>query len=91
MSGKRITINQIRLFMQSKENGKSIAVSAARAGFSERTAYNVSARSYKVANNKRDWKTRSDPFEEVSFINYKACSKERIAIPVANKNKCLFN
>jgi transposase len=65
MSGKKITINQIRLFMQSKERGKSVAVAAAQAGFSERSAYNIEKRSFEPANCKRSWKTRQDPFESV--------------------------
>jgi transposase len=65
MSGKWITNNQIRLFMQSREIGKSIVVSAAQAGFSERSVYNIANRSFGTANRKRSWKTRSDPFEGV--------------------------
>lgn len=65
MPGKRITNNQIRLFMQSKKSGKSLAVAAAQAGFSERSAYNIANRSFETANRKRSWKTRSDPFEAV--------------------------
>lgn len=65
MPGKRITNNQIRLFMQSKARGKSLATAAAQAGFSERSAYNLANRSFEVALRKRSWKTRQDPFEEV--------------------------
>ena len=72
MSGKRITNNQIRLFMQSKERGKSLEVAAAQAGFSERSAYNIANRSFETANRKRHWKTRPDPFEEV--WQSRACS-----------------
>lgn len=65
MPGKKITNNQIRLFMQSRERGKSIAAAAAQAGFSERSSYNIASRSFKPAHQKRNWKTRPDPFEEV--------------------------
>lgn len=65
MSGKRITNNQIRLFMQSRERKKSLIVAAAQAGFSRRSAYNIANRSFETANRKRRWKTRPDPFEEV--------------------------
>ena len=65
MSGKWITSYQIRLFMQSKERGKSQAIAAAQAGFSERSAYNIVNRSFETAKRKRNWKTRSDPFEDV--------------------------
>ena len=41
MSGTHITNHQIRLFMQSKQEGKTIEVAAARAGFSERSAYRI--------------------------------------------------
>ena len=65
MPGKRITNNQFRIFMQSKERGKSIKVAAAQAGFSERSAYNIMSSSRKTAKRKRTWKTRPDPFEAV--------------------------
>ena len=65
MPGKWITNNQIRLFMQSKERGKSSKVAAAQAGFSERSVYNIASRSFKAARIKREWKTRIDPFEAV--------------------------
>lgn len=65
MPGKWITKNQNRLFMQSKERDKSVAVAAAQAGFSERSAYNIANRSFETANRKRNWKTRPDPFKEV--------------------------
>lgn len=65
MAGKRITNNQIRLFMQSKKREKSIQTAAAQAGFSERSAYYIANRSFEIADRKRSWKTRLDPFEEV--------------------------
>ena len=65
MPGKRITNNQIRLFMQSKERRKSTKVAAAQAGFSERSAYNIANRSFSTTNRARNWKTRSDPFDGV--------------------------
>jgi hypothetical protein len=51
--------------MQSKERGKSHQVAAAVAGFSERSTYYVKNRSFETAKRKRNWKTRSDPFEDV--------------------------
>ena len=65
MPGKWITNNQIRLFMQSRERGKSAAIAAAQAGFSERSSYIIENRSFETASRKRGWKTRVDPFETV--------------------------
>lgn len=65
MLGKKITDHQIRLFMQSKQQGNSNAVSAAKAGFSERTAYRLNVQEGNHKQSKRVWKTRSDPFESV--------------------------
>lgn len=65
MSGRRITSNQVRLFMQSRKSGKSIATASAQAAFSERSAYNVANRSYSTTEKKRKWKTRKDPFGNV--------------------------
>src|ERR1700733_2859509 len=65
MSGKWITGHQIRIFMQSKQQGSSQKVAAACAGFSERSAYNVNKRTLKPTHNQRRWKTRLDPFAPV--------------------------
>lgn len=51
--------------MHSKERGKSNAVAAAQAGFSERSAYNLKTHPSKNTNSTRKWKTRPDPFEAV--------------------------
>ena len=64
MSGKWITKQQIGIYMQSKcKESKEIA--AAKAGFSERSAYYIEGRSNEPATRKRHWKTRTDPFEGV--------------------------
>jgi transposase len=65
MAGKRITNNQIRIFMHSRKREKSIKVAAAQAGFSERSAYYIMNHSFENADRKRGWRTRSDPFEGV--------------------------
>ena len=65
MSGTHITNHQIRLFMRSEQEGKKIKVAAARAGFSERSAYRVQDSERKLNPEKRSWKTRIDPFEDV--------------------------
>jgi hypothetical protein len=62
MSGKHITNHQIRLFMQSKQHGKTIEVAAARAEFSERSAYRIQNPERNLKAKKRQWKTRQDPF-----------------------------
>lgn len=65
MPGKWITNNQNRIFMQSRKNGNSVAIAAAKAGFSERSAYNIIRSPSKTINHKRTWKTRLDPFVAV--------------------------
>ena len=65
MSGTHITNHQIRLFMQSKQHGKKIKVAAAQAGFSERSAYRIQNPERNLKAEKRQWKTRQDPFEDV--------------------------
>jgi hypothetical protein len=65
MPGQRITDRQIRLYMQFKQQGKTKAVSAAQAGFSERSVRRIESRTFQTPNEKRHWKTRSDPFELV--------------------------
>jgi transposase InsO family protein len=65
MSGKWITGHQIRLYMYSKQNGKSKKAAAAQAAFSERSAYNVENKPFKSPLKKDRWKTRPDPFEAV--------------------------
>lgn len=65
MSGKWITMQQIRLYMQSKQTGDSKQVAAAKAGFSERSAINVERRGLQPAKVTRHWKTRPSPFDEV--------------------------
>ena len=61
MSGTHITNNQIRLFMQSKQEGKTIEVAAAQAGFSERSAYRIQnpERNLKANKTEMENKTRS--------------------------------
>jgi hypothetical protein len=63
MPGKWITENQIRLYMQSRQKGKSQQAAAAQAAFCERSARNIEARF--VEHRNRSWKTRKDPFESV--------------------------
>ena len=65
MPGKRITQQQIRIYMESRKKGKTQKIAAAQAGMSERSAYNIEKRGFTVANPVRNWKTREDPFEFV--------------------------
>ena len=65
MPGKRITKQQIRLYMESKQKGKIQKVAAAQAGFSERSARNIENRRYQPAHKQRHWRTRIDLFKDV--------------------------
>jgi hypothetical protein len=65
MSGRKITNHQIRLYMKSKQEGKTQAIAAARAGFSERSARRIENRQFQLIKKQRNWKTRNDPFESV--------------------------
>ena len=66
MSGrKRITDRQVRIYMEARIEGKTQLVSAAKAGFSERTARRLAHNGHRPAQALRNWKTRSDPFAEV--------------------------
>ena len=42
MSGKKITEQQVKLYMQSRKKGKNQKIAAAQTGFSERTAHIIS-------------------------------------------------
>jgi hypothetical protein len=65
MSGRKITKQQIRIYMQSRKTRKTQKVAAAQAGFSERSAYNIQNRGFIEAKANRSWKTRKDPFKSV--------------------------
>jgi len=65
MPGKWISDNQIRLYMQSQQDGNIQKIAAAQAGFSDRSARNLEQRSYQSAKGKKRWKTRIDPFAAV--------------------------
>ena len=66
MPGKKITIQQIEVYMQKKQAGKSQLLAAAKAGISIRTARRIDRNELGNENTKhRLWKTRKDPFEQV--------------------------
>lgn len=62
---KRISANQVRRYMESRQEGKTQIVSAARADISERSARRIERRNFQIARVERKWKTRKDPFEPV--------------------------
>jgi len=63
MPGKHVTDRQVRRYMDSRREGCSQAASAARSGFSERTARRVDqAKRLPSQRPARYWRTREDPF-----------------------------
>jgi len=66
MSGKSITIEQVRLYMSSRKQGQTQAQSSAKAGVSERSGRRIEGYGVGVLEPKeRDWRTRKDPFAAV--------------------------
>ena len=65
MPGNLITAQQIKVYMQSKKNGKKQKIASAQSGLSERSAYNIEQRGGIRAQTKHSWRTRKDPFDLV--------------------------
>jgi len=66
MPGKRITPQQVRLYMTHRKEGDPQTKAGAKAGCSERTAQRIDAGKHQEqAQQKRHWRTRKDPFVEV--------------------------
>ena len=66
MSGKRITRQQVGLYMKGRAEGQSQAQAAAKAGVSERSARRVEGGEVSIlAGRERHWRTRKDPFAGV--------------------------
>jgi hypothetical protein len=66
MSGSRITMQQVRLYMSSRKRGQTQEQASARAGVSERSARRIEDGRIGVLERKeRHWRTRKDPFAEV--------------------------
>ena len=66
MSGKRITTQQVKLYMTHRKRGDSQAAAAAKAGVSERTGRRVETGKHGPQDKApRHWRTRKDPFVEV--------------------------
>ncbi len=64
MPGKPITKKQVKLYMSNRKNPKQLQVtSAAKAGFSERTARRIDKGEHQVNHLPREYRTRKDPFK----------------------------
>jgi len=66
MPGAYITSQQVEIYMNSRQQGNTQAVSAAKAGISERTGREIdSGRRSDPKKNERLWRTRHDPLFDV--------------------------
>jgi hypothetical protein len=66
MSGKRITMQQVRLYMSNRKQGQTQEQASAKAGLSERSARRIERGKIGALENKeRHWRTRKDPFAEI--------------------------
>ncbi len=64
MPGPIIKQGQINMYMKFKQERKTQAMAAAKAGFSVRSAYNIEKRNFKPAANICKHRTRRDPFDK---------------------------
>ncbi|MEI8329235.1 MAG: hypothetical protein WCG14_04480 [Chlamydiia bacterium] len=62
MSGKKITDQQVKVYMQCRKGGKTYKIAAAQTGFSEGSAYNMEKRGFTEAKAPHKWRTRKDLF-----------------------------
>lgn len=63
MSGKAINSEQVKVYMQTRKDGKKQVTSAAKAGMSERTGRRIEKGELQPGGKqKRYWRTRTDPF-----------------------------
>jgi transposase InsO family protein len=66
MPGKRITTQQVRLYMSSRNQGQTQEQASAKAGICERSGRRIEDGQIGVLEKKaRHWRTRKDPFVEV--------------------------
>src|SRR5678815_2127701 len=67
MPGGHITDRQVRRFMDERRNGKTQAVAAAQAGFSESTGRRIEKGHRTLMSQRlpRQYRTRVDPFQDV--------------------------
>lgn len=64
MSGKHVTDQQVRLYMDYRKSYTQ-TVAAAKAGLSERTARRIDSKAHQPVARKRSWRTREDPLTDV--------------------------
>lgn len=66
MSGSRITMQQVRLYMSNRKQGQTQEQASAKAGICERSGRRIEDGRIGVSERKeRHWRTRKDPFVEV--------------------------
>ena len=66
MPGKRITDQQIRLYMNERKQGHTQTTAAAKAALSERTGRRIdTGQPSTETDKKRRWRTRQDPLADV--------------------------
>ena len=66
MSGKAINSEQVRVYMQTRKDGKKQVTAAAKAGISERSGRRIEKDDLQPGSKrKRYWRTRVDPFSDV--------------------------
>ena len=66
MSGKKITLQQVELYMSNRKQGRTQAQAGAKADISERSARRIdSGRIGALEGKERHWRTRKDPFAAV--------------------------
>lgn len=66
MAGKHITDQQIRLYMEERNQGRTQQAAAAKAGLSERSARRIDKGEVTIGSKpKRNWRTRKDPLAAV--------------------------
>ncbi len=66
MSGKAINSEQVRVYMQTRKDGKKQVTAAAKAGMSERSGRRIEKGELQPGGKqKRYWRTRVDPFVDV--------------------------
>jgi len=66
VSGKTINSEQVRVYMQTRKDGKKQVTAAAGAGISERSGRRIEKEGlHPLSKRKYDWRTRVDPFAGV--------------------------
>jgi hypothetical protein len=66
MSGKRITMQQVRLYMSNRKQGQTQKQASAKTGVSARSGRRIEGGRISVLESQeRRWRTRKDPFREV--------------------------